>query len=63
MTRYATKEEQYFCGKCDKWITEREMIKSGSFGLSCPGCEKTAWTNENSVEAYMVYNEYWKTRG
>ena len=50
MTRYATKEKQYCCDRCDRWVTEREMIPTvvqdgqrTTPGGYCPGCKQTAW--------------------
>ena len=47
MARYFTNEEQYRCDRCDKWITEREMLPlfdgSDTPGGECPGCRETKW--------------------
>jgi len=50
MARYQTKELQYHCDHCDKWITEREMlplikpmVENDTPGGFCPGCKETKW--------------------
>ena len=49
MARYLTREDQYHCDRCDKWITEREMLslilpnEHDTPGGFCPGCRVTKW--------------------
>lgn len=48
MARYFTKEDRYHCDRCDKWITEREMLPLTEMavytpGGHCPGCKVTTW--------------------
>ena len=68
MAKYATNEKQYHCDRCEKWITEREMVSEGifmnaqrerheTFSAHCPGCRVTKWTR---IVTMGAIDERWR---
>ena len=61
VARYLTREDQYHCDRCDKWITEREMlslvIESDTPGGYCPGCRDTKWCKFVTIGSDFAFTE------